>query len=368
MANWPTIRLNLRYYWKALLLWAIGIGGALAFFLVTGKAAAWVSDSIYQPFPDGEATVIINRFCLSNGCPLEWWEWEELIQDAVDKWDAAGSSFVFHTRQSQSADDPCNLLSGEVAVIWTDGHRVCSGDPPLPTTEGVMGLTPALIRQNAARIYMYAEPGTPAQILRLLVPTILTHEFGHVLGLGHPDEAGQSVDAIMNSVFGPDIFNAELLPDDIAGIQALYGEPGKEPGPLVGFLENPRTDSSQSGIGVISGWVCEANEVLIEIDGQPQAASYGTERLDTRHNCGDTNNGFGLLFNWNLLEDGRHSVVALVDGVELGRSTVTVTTLGEEFLQGADGEYILGGFPDPNSSVVIRWEESLQNFVIVERR
>ena len=34
------------------------------------------------------------------------------------------------------------------------------------------------------------------------------------------------------------------------------------------FLENPRPSSFQSGIGVISGWVCEADEVAIEIDGQ----------------------------------------------------------------------------------------------------
>ena len=53
--------------------------------------------------------------------------------------------------------------------------------------------------------------------------------------------------------------------------------------------------------------------------------------------CGDTDNGFGLLFNWNLLSDGEHEVVALVDGVELGRATVTVTTLGAEFLRGLRG-------------------------------
>ena len=49
-----------------------------------------------------------------------------------------------------------------------------------------------------------------------------------------------------------------------------------------GMVENPGANSYQSGIGVISGWVCEAEAVEIEIgDFLPQAAAYGTERMDT---------------------------------------------------------------------------------------
>ena len=44
-----------------------------------------------------------------------------------------------------------------------------------------------------------------------------------------------------------------------------------------------------------------------------------------------------------------------------------MTTLGAEFPRGLEGEYRLDGFPDSESAVVIRWEESLQNFVIVDR-
>ena len=83
----------------------------------------------------------------------------------------------------------------------------------------------------------------------------------------------------------------------------------------------------------------------IEFNGRPQAAAYGTERVDTADICGDTDNGFGLLFNWNLLDDGEHEVVAFVDGIELDRATVTVTTLGSEFLRDVAGTCTVPDFP-----------------------
>ena len=131
-----------------------------------------------------------------------------------------------------------------------------------------------------------------------------------------------------------------------------------------GYLENPGPDSFQSGIGVISGWTCTANTVVIEINGLAYTAAYGTERTDTQADCDDTDNGFGLLFNWNRLGDGEHEVVALVDGVELGRATVTVTTLGEEFLEDAAGTCTVADFPGIGESVTLVWQEPNQNFVL----
>ena len=48
---------------------------------------------------------------------------------------------------------------------------------------------------------------------------IAIHEFGHSLGLDHPDQAGQHVDAIMNSHVS-DIDTVQ--PDDIAGVESIY--------------------------------------------------------------------------------------------------------------------------------------------------
>lgn len=55
---------------------------------------------------------------------------------------------------------------------------------------------------------------------------VALHELGHLLGLDHPDEAGQNIAAIMNSRIG----NLDALSeDDIAGGQSLYGPPGAPP-------------------------------------------------------------------------------------------------------------------------------------------
>ena len=38
-----------------------------------------------------------------------------------------------------------------------------------------------------------------------------------------------------------------------------------------------------------------------------------TRRTDTRGVCGDTNNGFGPLYNWNRLGDGPHTGTAIAN-------------------------------------------------------
>ena len=143
--------------------------------------------------------------------------------------------------------------------------------------------------------------------------------------------------------------------DRVAGVQAILG--------------NPSLGSAQSGIGVISGWACEAETIVIELNGDPQQAGYGTRRTDTRDACGDTNNGFGLLVNWNELGAGTHTVRALLDGVEFANTTVRVTTLapGEagKFLSGLSGTVVVPDFPRPGEDTTLRWEQALQNFVIM---
>ena len=140
-------------------------------------------------------------------------------------------------------------------------------------------------------------------------------------------------------------------------------------------LENPQPNSFQSGIGVISGWVCEAERIEIVFDPgtateETWRAGYKTTREDTAYTpegavlCGDTDNGFGLLYNWNRLDDGVHTVSARADGVEFGRATFTVTTLGKDFRDDVSGEFVVEDFPVEGSDVTLIWQQSLQNFVI----
>jgi hypothetical protein len=65
------------------------------------------------------------------------------------------------------------------------------------------------------------------------------HELGHVLGLDHPNDWGQSVEAVMNSRLS-DI--DALTPDDIAGAQALYPINTNQ-GPTGSVVFPPRNES-----------------------------------------------------------------------------------------------------------------------------
>ncbi len=72
---------------------------------------------------------------------------------------------------------------------------------------------------------------------------VALHEFGHVLGLDHPDQAGQSVSAVMNSRISN---TATLTADDLAGVQSLYGVPA----PVV---QPPQITGQPQGRTVVAG-------------------------------------------------------------------------------------------------------------------
>jgi hypothetical protein len=135
-------------------------------------------------------------------------------------------------------------------------------------------------------------------------------------------------------------------------------------------LENPPsgTVSFQSGAGIISGWVCDANRIDIVFDGiHTLQAAYGTDRADTSSECDDANNGFGLLVNWNLLGDGTHTVQALRNGVVFGSATVVVHTFETQFLIGGKTDICrIPHVPMHDQDTFVQWQQSLQNFVIVD--
>jgi hypothetical protein len=122
----------------------------------------------------------------------------------------------------------------------------------------------------------YLPSGFPLLDIRRCV----LHEFGHTLGLDHPDDAGQHVIAIMNSTIGD---QEVLAPDDIAGIQFLYGAPippTPVPTPGLGSPSHLANISTRVGVGLgdnvlIGGFIINGTQsktVLVRAIGPSLAA------------------------------------------------------------------------------------------------
>ena len=135
-------------------------------------------------------------------------------------------------------------------------------------------------------------------------------------------------------------------------------------------LGNPSGGLFYSGIGVISGWKCEANgELTVRFNGgEPIPLVYGSERPDVLDAgaCASADVGFVAIYNWARLGDGTHTAVAYDDGVEFARGTFQVATLVEDqdFVTGISGRFRARDFPDPGVNVLLRWNQNVQGFVI----
>ena len=149
-----------------------------------------------------------------------------------------------------------------------------------------------------------------------------------------------------------------------------------------GTLENPSGGGYRSGIGLISGWVCEANEVTVEILSggvvrETLDVAYGTSRPDVPENpdadCDNPNTGFGMTYNFNHLSPGEYTIRAEADGERFGlEETFNVVHL-TEFARTDDDRFLrdlpagtcdVEDFPYDGDATRLRWEQSTQNFVI----
>jgi Matrixin len=124
---------------------------------------------------------------------------------------------------------------------------------------------------------------------------VALHEFGHVLGLDHPDQHGQNVSAIMNSTIG-DLDN--LTSDDVAGAQAIYG--GSVPPPTTSAPGPPRSLTVSSiGATVFLAWSAPAaggapGAYVIEAGsaaGLTNLANFSTGGVATSYSSGGVGNG-----------------------------------------------------------------------------
>ncbi len=151
------------------------------------------------------------------------------------------------------------------------------------------------------------------------------------------------------------------------------------PNPSRAALESPLQGASESGIGLIRGWVCDARRVEVSLDGGPLlATAQGTDRPDTAATCGRADTGFGLTYNWNRLGDGVHNLRAFADGVAFANVNFAVATLAadSEFVTGLLKKIRLLGFPgagtaataqaasETDPTTTLQWSEPDQNFVV----
>ena len=143
---------------------------------------------------------------------------------------------------------------------------------------------------------------------------VAIHELGHLLGLDHPDEASQTVQAIMNS----HVSNQDTLAsDDIAGGQALYGPPGV-----------PTNDNFANAIAVALG-----SGGTLTVSGYNTNATRETGEPTHASNAA-ANKGHSVWWKWvapsagSATFDTRGSFFDTTMGVYTGTSVSALTTIG----------------------------------------
>jgi hypothetical protein len=158
--------------------------------------------------------------------------WNAAAAPALNVWDQdiqrARLTFVTSTAPVSSGDGVNSVVfsdsifgqsfgSGTLAVTYyrTQGSRMVEADILFNRGQNFNSYRGAL--RFGSNGYVIAD-----------IRRVMVHELGHVLGLAHPDDHGQHVDAIMNSITSD---RETLSSDDIAGGQSLYGAPAPTPTP-----------------------------------------------------------------------------------------------------------------------------------------
>ena len=140
----------------------------------------------------------------------------------------------------------------------------------------------------------------------------------------------------------------------------------------------PGEGTTLSGVGVISGWKCEAvGDLTVRFfaDGSPVRVAgldtfpllYGSARPDVRDAgaCPDADVGFVAIWNWGNFDDGAYTAVVYDKGVEFDRNTFTVVTTGERFLEGASARVSVRDFPRTGETATFEWNQSTQHLELV---
>ena len=211
------------------LRWVVVISSALL-LCVSSRSGAYIFQlSRWAPGPIPMHLQLGPSPALIDGAP----DWNSIAASALTDWNNILNAVVFQAVPDPSTD--AAYQDGVSNVIWGDDYYGTPFGDALAITltsafsyDGVNWTSSEsdVVFNRPAGFNSYRGALRPGGRNGTALPDfrrVALHEFGHVLGLNHPDtNGGQTVSAVMNAR----ISNTETLqPDDIAGVTALYKGP-----------------------------------------------------------------------------------------------------------------------------------------------
>ena len=177
-----------------------------------------------RQWPSGSSIVMHLEQAASSGTLMDGSaDWNAVTEGALSTWNSNVTGVSFRVTRDSDAG---SIRNGINNVIWADDmYGDAFGDAIAVTISlsrnNVISEADVLFdrarKWNSYRGNLRAASGGGTLID---MRRVALHEFGHVLGLGHPDQQGQTVSAIINSR----ISNVDSLQsDDTNGARAIYG-------------------------------------------------------------------------------------------------------------------------------------------------
>ena len=165
-------------------------------------------------WPTNHITMYVNL-----GCPTQDRCWNEIARRAIAEWNAVNAPFYIRAIVGAvGIPTACATVDERHTLQW--GTTQCNG----AAWGNAAGHTWWYINRRGdileadVRIRRTPPPGQRWTVDGFR--HVVLHELGHVIGLDHPNDYGQEVQAVMNQ--GGEIFS-QLQLDDRNGIRGIYG-------------------------------------------------------------------------------------------------------------------------------------------------